>query len=126
MSRIRIDSLSSWRAEDFARRSGRNFGDALGLLIAAGYRSLTGTAAASSNAPVLVGELSDEEALRPGRTVSSHMRPATISGIERFADLDKRSFSSSVETLVRLGLISRGLWPHTTDVSGTERAPANV
>jgi hypothetical protein len=121
MSRVRIDPLSAWRAGDFAKRSGRTYIDAIGTLIGSGYKTLTGAQAAAC-APALAGEeLSDRESLR-GRTVSSHMRPATIAGIERFADLEKRSFSNAIEALVRGGLRAHGLWPPTS----AETVPANV
>lgn len=126
MTRIRVDSLSAWRTDDYARRSGRTFTDALGILISAGYRSLTGAANSSSSSPTLVGDLTNEEAIRPGKTVSSHMRPATIAGIQKFAALEERSFSSATEMLVRLGLISRGLWPHQADAASGRETSTNV
>jgi hypothetical protein len=109
MPRIRIDTLSTWRTSDFARRSGRTFTDAIGILISAGYRSLTGAAESSSSSPTLVGDLTNEEAIRPGKSVSAHMKSTTIAGIKEFAALEERSFSSATETLVRIGLRERGL-----------------
>jgi hypothetical protein len=106
MARIRIDTLSTWRTSDFARRSGRTFTDAIGILISAGYRSLTES---SSSSPTLVGDLTNEEAIRPGKSVSAHMKSTTIAGIKEFAALEERSFSSATETLVRIGLHERGL-----------------
>jgi hypothetical protein len=104
-NRIRIDGITSWRVEDCARRENRDFPSALGVLVGDGYRVRQQTMPAPDAS---MPDLTDD-AGAIGKAMSFHAKQTTIDALKRLSEIEERSLSNCINTILRAELRRKGL-----------------
>lgn len=123
--RPRLPATTLWQAESYAHRTNRSVQDAIGILIDAGFRSITGTAPAAP--AVVIDPSTNDDDANPGRTVAAHLPARMVAEIQHLAERERRSISFVLKALIRESLERRGLWrparaPLLSPPAGAEHA----